>query len=138
MTGADDNLDKLLEQVAAGRLDDLTPEQVAALEEHLNSAPEAQDRLADTLASIESSLPVDRTMPSEADWEGVWQNIEIAGPVAAPSPFVRRTFRIWRGVTAGGGMFGAAGSLASDIRAGRGGLGNATVGQRGSAGAGSL
>ena len=100
MTGADDNLDELLEQVTAGQLDDLTPEQVAALEEYLNSTPEAENRFADVSAAVDPSLPVDQTAPSDADWEGVWQNIENSAQAAGPSRFVRRTLRIWRGLTA--------------------------------------
>jgi len=80
-------IDKLLDRVAAGGLDDLTPEQIAALESQLNASPALAARLADErppadplLASLESASP------SASEWDAAWERI-------APAPGVLRLRR---------------------------------------------
>jgi hypothetical protein len=100
MTTPMDNLDELLACVAEGRLDDLTPEQVAALEEHLNAMPAAAERLAGIVPAAEPQLR-DTAAPSAAEWNDVWERIESAtAPGETRSRVIGRAAWLWRTVTA--------------------------------------
>ena len=88
-----ENLEALLRRVEAGELDSLTPEQIDALEAHLNamageSKPPDLPRLGGRLALPDAALPdlaiPDSAMPTPAEWERVWNNIE-AGVTTVPA-----------------------------------------------------
>lgn len=101
MTKPIDNLDELLARVADGRLDDLTPEQVAALEAHLDATPPAADRLAGVTPTPDPQLTAAPPTPSETEWNGIWQRIDSAIPMRGPTPTViARVIRLWRPLAA--------------------------------------
>lgn len=103
MTTTRHNLELLLDEVTAGRLDALTPEQVEALESRLNDDPAAAARLADALppadALVTAAAP---PAPTEAEWRRVWEGIEAAfatgrsRSAAARMDALRRPRRILR------------------------------------------
>ena len=101
MTTPADNLDELLDRVAAGRLDELTPEQVAALEDHLNATPSAEGRLADVLLEADPRLSATTSMPTDAEWDQVWQRVDSAAAARGKTArTIRRTIRLWQPLTA--------------------------------------
>jgi hypothetical protein len=101
MTTSRDNFDELLDRVAAGRLDGLTPEQVAALEVHLNATPAAEERLADVVPAADPRLSVSTPVPTDAEWEDVWQRVDSARPTrASTARAIRRTIHLWRPLAA--------------------------------------
>jgi len=87
MTRAADNLDALLDRVAAGELDKLTPTQAAELEAYLNASPPAAARLADLKPPLESVLTKAAPPVRAARWEAMWERIESAS--AAPGGLQR-------------------------------------------------
>ncbi len=92
-----DKLGELLDRVVAGELDALRPEEVAALDEHLNADPQAGALLAEVLPPVEPLLRVGGA-PTPAEWERVWDGIESADGAGA-APAVRgshRTLRLMR------------------------------------------
>jgi hypothetical protein len=101
MTTPADNLDELLDRVAAGRLDDLTPAQVAALELHLNATSAAEERLTDVVPTADPCLSASTPIPSHAEWEDVWHRIDSARPArASTARVIRRTIRVWQPLAA--------------------------------------
>ncbi|MEP0846650.1 MAG: hypothetical protein HRF50_07480 [Phycisphaerae bacterium] len=112
MTPMRENLDQLLERVAAGRLDELSPEQVAALETHLNANAAAAARLANLLPRPPAGPLARVAEPSAAQWERVWRGVEAAGSrqaargtdaASAPQTMrgrTRRFLRLWEGIAA--------------------------------------
>ena len=94
-----DNLDELLERVAAGRLDDLTPAQIAALERHLNAVLAAADRLAGVRPPRDPRLEIPVTGPVVDEWDAVWRAIE-AGAVAQRLRTPHRLIRLWQAFAA--------------------------------------
>ena len=101
MTMPDDKFDELLDHVAAGRLDDLTPDQVTSLDTHLNAAASSSERLADVVPEADSRLSVIAPTPTDAEWDGVWRRIDSATPVREPTPrVIRRTIRFWQPLAA--------------------------------------
>ena len=101
MTASHDNFDELLKQVAAGRLDGLTPEQVAALETHLNATPSAEERLAEVLPETDPRLSATTSMPTDAEWDQVWRRVDSAAAVGGKTArAIRRTIRLWQPLTA--------------------------------------
>ena len=101
MTKPDENLDPLLDRVAAGRLDDLTPEQIDALEAHLNATPDAEQRLADVLPETDPRLDVAAPMPTDVEWNEVWQGIDSAARKReSTARAIRRTIRLWQPLAA--------------------------------------
>lgn len=101
MNAPEHNLDDLLARVADGRLDELTPEQVAALEAQLEADPGAAERLADVVPASEAVLSPEIPPPSNAEWEHVWDAIESALPARALAPRAsRRMFHRWRPLVA--------------------------------------
>jgi hypothetical protein len=101
MTTTSDNFDELLARVAEGRLDDLTPEQVAALAAHLDATPMAAQRLADIVAVTDPRLAGAPPSPPEAEWGRVWQGIDSAAATHASRPRgSTRALRLWQAVTA--------------------------------------
>jgi hypothetical protein len=102
MTETNHNLDALLALVADGRLDELTPEQVAALEEHLNARPEAVGRLENVVPEPDSLAGHAGPAPSEAEWEAVWDGIDAGCAVAGGSEPRRigRVITFWQPLVA--------------------------------------
>jgi hypothetical protein len=101
MTTPADNVDDLLDRVAAGRLDDLTPAQVAGLEVHLNATPAAEERLTDVVPTADPRLSASTAVPSDAEWEDVWQRIDSARPArASTARAIKRTIRFWQPLAA--------------------------------------
>ena len=101
MTAPNNNVEKLLAQVAAGRLDDLTPEQVAVLEAHLNAAPAASERLASAAPPGDPQPTGAPPSPSETEWNRIWKRIDSAAVTRAPRPTrSMHTVRLWQAVTA--------------------------------------
>jgi hypothetical protein len=99
MTGPIENADELLAHVAAGRLDDLTPAQVAALDAHLHAHPTAAQRLANVVPAPDSRLAGAIPAPTETQWDQAWKRIESATPTRLPLPReTHRVFRLWRTV----------------------------------------
>lgn len=83
-----DNLDALLRDVAAGRLDELTPAQVELLAAHVDSSPESAARLGAVVPAADSALAPPIPAPSEAEWARVWRAVE-AGGAASSAPRLR-------------------------------------------------
>jgi hypothetical protein len=107
MKDAPDNLNDLLAAVADGRLDALTPEQVARLEAHLNSDSAAAKALGAAQAGA-PAFDMQISVPTTQAWERVWRAIESATAVSpirkdtearrvAP---LRRVFRLWQPLAA--------------------------------------
>lgn len=77
-----DQIENLLDRVAAGDLDDLTPEQIAALEVHLNASPALAARLADERPPADTLLEsLGAELPSESEWDEAWSRIAPASRV---------------------------------------------------------
>ena len=101
MTTPGENLDELLDRVAAGRLGDLTPEQVAALETHLNTTPGAAERLADIVPEADPRLSVIAPTPTDADWGEVWRRVDSAALTReSTARVIGRTIRLWQPLAA--------------------------------------
>jgi len=119
MNASKHNLDELLTRVAEGRLDELTAEQVAALEVHLNDSPEAAAKLAERIPTPPAGpLAAEPAPPTEKEWDAVWNGIEAGEkknegePSVAPDgapfppshlptfPQAQRLARLWRPLSA--------------------------------------
>jgi len=101
MTTPNDNLDHLLDRVVAGRLDELTPEQIDALEGHLSATPAAERRLADVVPEADPRLSAIAPVPTNADWDKVWQRVDSAAPTRVPTArAIGRTIRLWQPLAA--------------------------------------
>jgi hypothetical protein len=101
MTTPTENFDELLDRVRAGRLDDLTTEQVAALEAHLNGTPAAAGRLADVMPVPDPRLTAAAPLPSAADWDNVWERIDSGKARRLPARHaLGRVFRLWQPLAA--------------------------------------
>jgi|GEM_PF-1407464 len=107
MTDARENMEELLSRVAAGRLDDLTPEQIDALEVYLNDTPAAAEQLAEVRPATDAALGQDLPTPTSTEWENVWGNVEAgvetdsgAGANMHVAPVSNRSIakgaRLWR------------------------------------------
>jgi hypothetical protein len=96
MTTPSDNLDELLDRVRAGRLDELTPEQVAALEAHLDATPTAAERLANVIPEPDPHLSAPVSSPTEDQWNAIWERVEsAASSPRSPRRPVSRVLRFW-------------------------------------------
>ena len=96
MTTPTDNLEELLARVRAGRLDELTPEQVAALEAHLDATPAAAERLANVVPEPDPHLSAAVSPPTEDEWNAVWERVESATSAPqSPRRPLSRVFRLW-------------------------------------------
>ncbi len=101
MTTPTENFDELLDRVSAGQLDALTPEQVTALEAHLNATPAAAERLADVTPAPDPLLTSAVQAPSKADWDNVWERVDSAEAAPLPArPALGRMFRFWQPLAA--------------------------------------
>ena len=101
MTTPGENLDELLDRVAAGQLDELTSEQVAALEAHLNTTPGAAERLADIVPEADPRLSVIAPTPTDADWGEVWRRVDSAALTReSTARVIGRTIRLWQPLAA--------------------------------------
>ena len=90
-----EDLDKLLARLRDGAIDELSPEEIAALEAHLNAETEFADALADTVP-VPDCPAFDRSGPTAAEWEGVWQSIESAQTQEAGKTRSPRFVRFWQ------------------------------------------
>ncbi len=94
-------MERLLSKVRQGRLDDLTPGQVAELEAWLRTRPAEGARLADARPPLEgwlTALLPPPPPPSPAEWRRVWAEVERA---AAPRTALRqRLIPVWQGLVA--------------------------------------
>lgn len=72
MNAPADEIRQMLARVSAGELDALSPEEIAQLEDALNT----DDTLAEQLAEVPAGgdWPAELT-PSAAEWEAVWQGV---------------------------------------------------------------
>ena len=95
MEQRDDDIQELLEAVAAGNFDVLTPENVDRLAAHLNASPEYAAMIADARLPVDPRFQGDITPLNEETWERVWRNIEAGEPHrrALPRP---RLIRLWQ------------------------------------------
>ena len=107
MTAQDHNMDELLELVSAGRLDKLSPGQVAALEAHVNATPTAAETLADIVPLLDPELGTAAPAPSDDRWNELWARIDsaVSPPEAAEKPAdrqvnLRRVLRFWQPLAA--------------------------------------
>jgi hypothetical protein len=74
-----------IDALAAGRFDDVSADQMAVLEAHLNECADCAARLADVRARLASPFDVAVDSPAPETWDAVWRAIE-----AAPSGQVER------------------------------------------------
>jgi len=91
----DDNLNRLLEAAMAGRLDELTDDQIARLSEHLDASPADAARMAAVAPVVDAALTPPVSQPSAAEWSRVWSKIDAA---AGEREVAVRRLRFWRGV----------------------------------------
>jgi hypothetical protein len=70
------DIEALFAQLEAGRLDELSVEQVAALEAAVNDSPALSQRLASVRTPADRLLQARATAPTGADWERTWSAIE--------------------------------------------------------------
>ncbi len=100
MNARTDNLDRLLERVAAGELDALSLDEIGRLEQHLNENDQAAERLA---AASTGRLPalagLPPASPTADQWAGVWSGVRTAasqraGPRAPHPSRITRLFGI--------------------------------------------
>ena len=75
------DMQSLLDAVARGELDTLTPDQAALLESALNERPELAEQLA--APGSEALLPPVEA-PTAAEWERVWAGIDAGVPRDLP------------------------------------------------------
>ena len=106
MTRTKAQLDALLERVAAGELDALAPDEIDALQRHLDEDANAADRLADVVPEPEGELRAVST-PTAGDWDRVWNNIDASE---------RRTTPWWLRITPYAGAAAACILLALILR----------------------
>ncbi|MBU0640056.1 MAG: hypothetical protein KKB50_14410 [Planctomycetes bacterium] len=90
MANTNDDIHAMLDTIAAGGLDSLSPEQVARLEATASYNSAVAGRLARLPATAEPVGGLSPELPSEAHWDQVWQRI-----AAARGPTVLRLAR-WR------------------------------------------
>jgi len=74
MQSNEHEIDEALDAVLAGRLDKLSPDAVARLEERLMHDPEAERRLAGASPAVESLLRA--AVPDADHWDAVWERID--------------------------------------------------------------
>jgi len=91
-------LDQLLALAAAGDFDALTPQQVAALEAHLNTCSPCAARLARSAPAADVRLTPAVELPSEEGWDRVWEVIEAARQTRVRQAWPARgaVQRLWR------------------------------------------
>lgn len=96
------NLEKLLDRVIAGRLDDLSPAEVAALEQALHAEPALAERLARAMPPVDSAMQVPVAKPTVAEWSRVWGGIERGEAASSSGANLRamRVFSLWKAATA--------------------------------------
>jgi len=101
MNEACGQFEQLVATAASGNFDALTPEQVVALEGHLNACAHCAARLADHTPQPDAHLAPPIELPSEQQWNQVWETIEAAQTRAGPArPGIGGFQRLWRTVAA--------------------------------------
>ncbi len=104
MTRDAHDIQRLLQELELGRLDALSPDDVAALEQHLNADDQAAARLADRRPPRDERLSLPAAQPTAAEWDRMWQ--VVAGSATESAPLrkstgrPRRWLRLVEGVTA--------------------------------------
>ena len=91
-----------LAALGEGRFDDVTDEQIAAAEEHLNQCEDCAASLRDQKPNSEAAFRSDAHTPSDAQWETVWSRIEAMGANRHDHgvPFAKRRLRVaWAGLS---------------------------------------
>lgn len=96
MTERREQLDRWLGLVADGRLDELSPAQVAEMAQQLDRDPRLAQRLAAVTADV-ADLAMPLQPPGPHEWERVWSAID-RGAATRPTP--RRLLRIGQVVVA--------------------------------------
>ncbi len=81
----------------AGRLDELTPEEVRRLETHLDATPADADRLSRVAPPTDPLLQAPPPSVPQPRWDAVWENVTAAAGPARPGP---RVLRLWRPLAA--------------------------------------
>jgi len=84
------NLDALLDRLAAGELDAFEPDEIEALERHLNEHSGAAERMINVKPPAAGELAFDEPMPDESAWGAVWDGID-AGVKSARRSTIRRS-----------------------------------------------
>lgn len=69
-------IEVLLAQLEAGRLDDLSVEQIAALASALDDSPALAQRVAGLRPTVDARLQVRAASPSSEDWARTWNTID--------------------------------------------------------------
>lgn len=84
-------LEAWLDLAAMGRLDELDPQQVAALEAYLNESPHAAARLGPQPAPAVDRLAGVVKAPRSAEWDAMWAAVEDAagGAMRVSGPALR-------------------------------------------------
>jgi hypothetical protein len=98
MSATRQEIERLLTLVREGRLDDLSPEQVAELEAWLCTSPTDEARLADARPPADPWLTAPLPEPAPAEWERVWANVNRAADQRKPAH--RRWVPMWQALTA--------------------------------------
>src|SRR5262249_49154497 len=83
---------------------ELTPQEMGMLEQHLNEDAAAAMRFRDAIPPAEGTLVAQATGPTPAEWDAIWQRIESAGAGRGGGEAARgtsiRVFPIYRSLTA--------------------------------------
>ena len=97
-----EQLAKAVAVLAEGRFDALTPEQMAAVEAHLNTCDTCAARLAVAPAVAGRELSGDVETPSSEVWADVWRRIDeaaVRAEVPRPARGWARRWRAWAPVS---------------------------------------
>jgi hypothetical protein len=88
----------LLAAAAAGDFAALTPQQAAVLEAHLNTCSPCAARLARSAPAADAWLIPAVGLPSEEDWDHVWEAIDAATQTRVQQAWLARgaVQRLWR------------------------------------------
>jgi len=91
-------LEQPLALAAAGNFDALTPQQVAALEAHLSACSRCAAHLARSAPAADVWFAPAVELPSEEDWEHVWEAIDAAMETRVRPAWPARGVvqRLWR------------------------------------------
>ena len=100
MENESDDIRVALEALDTGRLDDLSPAQLARLEAYLNEDAPAAASLAEQVPPVTPELQNAVPLPSAEDWQQVWHRIAAATAPAQARPQRPLVLRLWPPVAA--------------------------------------
>jgi anti-sigma factor ChrR (cupin superfamily) len=86
---------KAVDDLAAGRFDALSPEEMAEVGAHLDACESCAARLARRTAEPEPALRLNEQTPTEEQWAGVWENIASASAAPAARSIRKPAWRRW-------------------------------------------